>query len=120
MDDEEDILKLYKITLEKLGCVPGLAHNGSDAVSQYQDSITNGDPIDIVILDLNMPGKMNGIDVAKKIFSLNSAAKIIIASGYPEGVELDADTNWKFSAVIEKTFNRVEIKTILEQALSTD
>ncbi len=118
MDDDDDIRELFKLNLEKLGFKTILAKNGQEALSYYQAHLNSDDPVVVSILDLSIPGSMNGKEVARNIRNLNPKAKIIVSSGHSASPEM---THWQahgFDAAIEKTFNRAEIKAVLTNLLS--
>lgn len=118
MDDIEDVRELFTIHLERLGCEVITVTDGEEAINVYKDALNNGNPIDIAILDLTIPGGLNGNEIAKQIRTLNSATKIILASGFfDDSIEnlYEADN---FDGVIEKDFNAGVLKQALEQILS--
>lgn len=60
------------------------ASDGEEGYAKYKDSFEKAEePYDIVITDINMP-KMNGIDMCKKIKSLNDNQAIIIVTAFTE------------------------------------
>ncbi len=62
VDDEEDMARLFKRTLEPaLGCVVRTALSGQKALA-----ILEKDPVDLVLLDVKMPG-MDGLEVLERI-----------------------------------------------------
>ena len=119
MDDDENIRELFKIKLGKLGYQTILAENGQQAIELYQKSLDTPYPIDILILDLSIPGGMGGKEVAEKIRKLNPTAKIIVASGHSEGDEMKNFKNHGFDAAIEKIFNTKEVQQIIEDLLNS-
>ena len=78
VDDEETLRDLGTRILEEFGYKTIVAPNGESALEIYQ---ANRDRIDLVILDLIMPG-MGGRQCLKKILEINPEANVIIASGY--------------------------------------
>jgi len=78
VDDEETFRDLGTRILEEFGYKTIVAPNGESALEIYQ---ANRDRIDLVILDLIMPG-MGGRQCLKKILEINPEANVIIASGY--------------------------------------
>ncbi len=78
VDDEPDIIDIGQNTLEQFGYTVLTARNGEEAVETYS---RQGDRIDLVILDLGMPG-MGGERCLREILRMNPAVKVLIASGY--------------------------------------
>lgn len=74
-DDEPMVVHLLKTALRRLGHTVLTAKGGKAAVSKF----ANHRP-EVTILDLNMPD-MNGIDILRKIRSVDRLAPIIVWSG---------------------------------------
>jgi CheY-like chemotaxis protein len=85
VDDEEIILDLVSSMLTEFGYKVLTAPNGDSALDLYRH---HQEIIDLVILDLNMPG-MDGIDCLEELRNLNVLSKIIVASGYSSGKQVD-------------------------------
>ncbi len=78
VDDEPDILDIGQNTLEQFGYTVLTVRSGEEAVETYA---RQGDRIDLVILDLGMPG-MGGEKCLRELLRMNPAVKVLIASGY--------------------------------------
>lgn len=78
VDDEETILLLGKQILLGPGYTIYTASDAEQAIDIYRQK---NDEIDLIILDLIMPG-IGGLDCMKEILKINPQAKIIIVSGY--------------------------------------
>ena len=78
VDDEPDIIDIGQNTLEQFGYTVLTARSGEEAVEIYT---RQGDRIDLVILDLGMPG-MGGEKCLRELLHMNPAVKVLIASGY--------------------------------------
>ena len=78
VDDEPDIIDIGQNTLEQFGYTVLTARSGEEAVEIYT---RQGDRIDLVILDLGMPG-MGGERCLRELLRMNPAVKVLIASGY--------------------------------------
>jgi two-component system, cell cycle sensor histidine kinase and response regulator CckA len=78
VDDEPDIRELTRESLEMLGYGVQCVANGEDALQAYQ---AHGSSIDLVLLDLNMPG-MGGYKCLKELLRIDPEVKVVIASGY--------------------------------------
>ena len=60
MDDDEMIRILVKAQLAALGHKAILTVNGEEAIQVYQEMEEQGTPVDLVIMDLTIPGGMGG------------------------------------------------------------
>ncbi len=78
VDDEESIRDLGREILTLRGYRVILAGTGEEALEKYQD---RGAGIDLVVLDISMPG-MGGRKCLRKLVKMNPEVKVIIASGY--------------------------------------
>ena len=78
VDDEEMVLDVNVKVLEKLGYSVLEAKNGKEAISAYRK---NKDEIDMVILDMVMPG-MGGGEVYDIIKEINKNVKVLLSSGH--------------------------------------
>jgi len=117
VDDDDSLSELYKINLEKLGCNVIAVNNSDDAISLYTQAINSNTPIDIVILDLNIPGSLSGKEIASEIRKIDPVAKLIVSSGNSASPEMTQYQEHGFNAAIEKNFNRANIKQVVEKVL---
>ncbi len=78
VDDEDAVRALSKDLLGAHGYQVYLAPNGEEALRVYQQK---GEEIDLVILDLGMPG-MGGFKCLERLLALDPKARVIVASGY--------------------------------------
>ncbi|WP_045222786.1 PAS domain S-box protein [Desulfonatronum thioautotrophicum] len=78
VDDDPQIRELTQEALEMLGYTIMLATTGEEALAIYQEQ---GQTIDLVLLDLNMPG-MGGNRCLQELLRLDPQVKVVIASGY--------------------------------------
>lgn len=78
VDDDELIVDVGEKLLKLMGYQVLTAENGEEAIEIYKK---NKETIEIVILDMSMPGKDGGetYDMLKKI---NPAVKVLLSSGY--------------------------------------
>ncbi|MCH8841463.1 MAG: PAS domain S-box protein [SAR324 cluster bacterium] len=113
VDDEEDIAIGMRRTLEKLGYNVLSANSGDDALEIYEKYM---DKVDLVILDVIMPG-MGGGDVFDKLKALNSDVKVLLSSGYsldgPAQLIMDRGCN----AFIQKPFVSATLSEKLHEVM---
>ncbi len=101
MDDEKVILDVNRMVLEKLGYKVLTAQSGQEAIEIYRDQ---KDGIDLVILDMIMPG-MEGGKVFEILQGLQPAVKVILSSGYSINHEVTAMIERGCRAFIQKPFD---------------
>lgn len=113
VDDEEMIRRLMTQTLQKAGYKVITADNGEQALEIYKDQ---GSEIDLVILDIIMPG-IGGYETLKELKRIDPDIRVIISSGYspksPEGDTSDSAA----SGFIKKPFNNAAILDTLRKVL---
>jgi len=76
VDDEEDFVEMLALRLQEVGQKVSTAHSGRECLGR----LTQED-IDIVILDILMPG-MNGIDTLKEIKKRFPIVEVIMLTGH--------------------------------------
>lgn len=108
VDDEQTIRDLGKEILTEYGYRVMAAHDGESALEHYKRSPTQ---IDLVILDLIMPG-MGGRRCLEELFRVNSRIKVVIASGYSvDGYTKEMIDKWT-KGFIHKPY---EVKQMLRE-----
>jgi two-component system cell cycle sensor histidine kinase/response regulator CckA len=78
VDDEEVVINVNRMVLERLGYKVLMARSGQEAIEIYQN---HKDGIDLVILDMIMPG-MGGENAFDLLKSINPELKVLLSSGY--------------------------------------
>ena len=101
VDDEEMILNVGKPMLEKLGYRVVVAKGGAQAVDAIK---MKGDDIDLVILDLIMPG-MDGGKTFELIRELQPAMPVILSSGFALNDQANDLMQRGCNGFIQKPFN---------------
>ncbi|BBO69486.1 hypothetical protein DSCA_34160 [Desulfosarcina alkanivorans] len=113
VDDEELILGVGKALLEELGYDVMVARNGERAVEAVR---RNGGDVQLVILDLIMPG-MDGGRTFDCIRELQPAMPVILSSGYSPGGQTKAIMERGCNGFIQKPFNIYELSEQLRRVL---
>ncbi len=76
VDDRRDIRFLSRRFLTEAGANVAEAEDGEIAITKVSQSIANGTPFDIIILDMQMP-KLDGYETAKQLRRLGFSGPII-------------------------------------------
>jgi len=77
VDDDKDVCELLKEALESAGYAVTATNKPEQAVPILKER-----PFQLVVLDLNMPGK-NGLEVLQDIRKFNKSIGVVICTGYP-------------------------------------
>ncbi len=87
IDDEQPILELFSMALEKRGHQYDTAENGRIGFRK-----ATSEEYDLIICDLHMP-EWNGIESIKGISMVKPSSKFLVVSGYAENVVADEVRN---------------------------
>ena len=116
VDDEPDIRFLLRLTLEREGYVVNEATTGEEAI----DMIDDGDDVDLVLLDLNLPD-MNGFGVLRWLRHAGRidppAVFMITADADPDLPERAVEAGCK--GFILKGISPGELTRIVEEGLAS-
>ena len=118
MDDELLIRTLLTAMLEELGYKVSSSQNGEEAIEIYKESMKNGEKIDLVMLDLTIPGGMGGEEAARRLLELDKDVKMVVASGYAESPVVANYKEFGFAAALPKPFGVENLAETLELLLS--
>ncbi len=109
VDDEKNILIVYREEFEDEGYQVVAASNGEDGLAKFKD-----EKPDLVILDILMPG-MNGIQVLRKMKMLDSTIPVILSSAYQQ-FKHDLGT-WASDAYVVKSGDISDLKNAVKKLL---
>ncbi|MGB3221831.1 MAG: response regulator [Desulforhopalus sp.] len=116
VDDEEVLLEIACEILNNFGYRTLRARSGKEALAKMKKAAT---PIDLVLLDLNMPG-MGGYKCLLKIREIHSAPKVIIASGYAANGNTQHMKNSGASAFMQKPYQLQELIATVRECLDSE
>ncbi|MCD6415605.1 MAG: response regulator [Planctomycetes bacterium] len=110
VEDEKNIRTLYQQELEEEGHEVLCAQDGRTAIE-----IAREHQPDVVIMDINLPENMDGIEAMSKILSDNAAIPVIINTGYSE--YQDNFMSWAAETYVLKSADLGPLKDAVRQAL---
>ena len=113
VDDEKSLLDIGKRLLEDNGYQVLLAGSGEEAVEIFRHQ---GDEIDLVLLDVSMPG-MGGRRCLKELLALQPRLKVIITSGYAVDDSLQEILAEGAFAYVAKPYTMVDLLNTIHKAL---
>ncbi len=107
MDDEPDVRKVARMTLEKSGYEVMEAEDGEKAIAEIQRG-ENPVMMDVIICDIRMP-KINGVE-AIQYFQTNYPRKpLIVMTGHPD---LEMATNFLKQGIVDYLVKPVDAEKL--------
>ncbi|MFH2066866.1 MAG: ATP-binding protein [Pseudomonadota bacterium] len=113
MDDEETIRELLHEMLNHMGYRADLAKDGVEAIDLYVKAEKAGNPYDVVIMDLTIPGGMGGKEAIEALRKLAPNVKAIVSSGYSNDPVMAEYQKYGFNGVLKKPYQMGELKNLL-------
>ena len=113
VDDEQLLLDLGREILEQFGYSTLCSQSGEEALAVLRE---RQNEIDLVILDLNMPG-MGGYKTLTQMKTLKLPHKVIVASGYAESDDIIKDFGVNTRAFLGKPFNVKQLISTVRKVL---
>jgi len=117
MDDQELILESSSELLTILGYDAEVAKNGEDAFELFKNAYYEGEPFDLVILDLTVPGGMGGVKTLAAMKEITLDFKAIVSSGYSNDPIMSDYKNYGFDGVLIKPFKLEVLQETLDKFL---
>ena len=115
VDDEEMIVDVGASILKKIGYQVLVARSGKEAIDIYQNNDTL---IDIVLLDMIMPG-MGGKETFEKLKEINPSVKVLLSSGYSINAQATELLKCGCLGFLQKPFSMAALSRKLKELTST-
>ena len=112
VDDDPHIRSLGGELLEKLGYGVETAGEGREVLEKVQQ----GPFPDLVILDFHLPG-MSGLEVCRRLKTLDPGAKVLVASGFFSKQEMAELREAGAAGFLYKPFRVAGLKSRIEEIL---
>ena len=114
VDDEQLVLDVEALMMEKMGFH---ALKASSPEKAYQIYEVEKDNIDLVILDMLMPGD-NGAEAYRKLKSIKPGIKVLISSGFWCDTQVKIILRDRKNSFIQKPFKFEELNEKVDSILS--
>jgi PAS domain S-box-containing protein len=119
MDDEKYIRDTVAEMLSNLGYKVTTAIDGFEAIQLYLQAKMEGQPYDLVILDLIVPGSMGGEETIQKLKKLDPQIKAIVSSAYASDPIMANFKDYSFNDVIPKPYKMKELSEVVYKVIKT-
>jgi PAS domain S-box-containing protein len=114
MDDEEPIRQLITIMLRMLNCDVVSTEDGEAALAAHAEALAAGQPFDIVVMDLTIPGGMGGKETIRRLREKDTTIRAIVSSGYSNDPVMANYADYGFDAVLPKPYALRELRRVVE------
>lgn len=113
VEDDPGVRAFACASLHRLGYDVVTANNGPQALE-----VLETDPqFDLLFSDIEMPGGLNGIDLAAKVRDMHPNLPVLFMSGYPDKI-MDQTGLWQGELdLLVKPFERLELANRVRKAL---
>lgn len=113
MDDEESVLEILGKMLNNLNCSFEKAFNGEKALQLAQSRLTEGNPFDLAILDLFIPGGQGAKEIVTPLKAIQPGLKVILSTGFHLDPIMLKYQEYGFDGAIRKPFDINDLKKLL-------
>ncbi len=117
MDDEETVCRVGMEILKRLGYSVESSRDGAEMLARYEAARQVGEPFDLVIMDLTIPGGMGGKEAIAQLMELDPTAKAIVSSGYFNDPVMADHAKFGFLGVIAKPYKVEELAEIVRKLI---
>jgi len=114
IDDEDVVRSTLAMVLQSLGYDVILAQDGMEGLGLYE---TNAQNIQLVLLDMVMPG-LSGKETFRRLRALDPSVRVIISSGFSSDLSITGLMEEGLRGFLHKPFGRSELMKALEAALA--
>jgi DNA-binding NarL/FixJ family response regulator len=92
--------------------------DGEEALEAYRHSRREGRPLDMVIMDLTIPGGMGGKEAVRRLLALDPDARVIVSSGYSNDPIIANFREYGFRAAVLKPYRVAEMGAAVQKVLA--
>jgi len=103
--------------IRALGYEVGTAHDGSEALEEYQRALDSGKRYDLVIMDLTNPRGLGGKEAIALLLKLDPQARALVSSGYSNDPVMSDFRHYGFVGVLPKPYQLEELSYAIKQGL---
>jgi two-component system cell cycle sensor histidine kinase/response regulator CckA len=117
MDDEQMILDIVSRMLTHLGYEVHSSMDGAQAIAAFTKAKNQGEPFDVVMMDLVIPNGIGGQEAAPTLRQIDPHAKIIASSGHLDHPVMKDYRKFGFTAVLEKPYKLERLQQVIESVI---
>jgi len=113
VDDEASFRFAASLFLRQEGYEVSQAENGIEAFIKITERQKQGNPFDLIVLDIQMPG-MTGIEVFDAIYENGVTTPVVFVSGYADDRAISTLNEKANSSLLSKPFESSQMIEMVE------
>ncbi len=117
LDDEEMILELVSDIFQLIGFDVASVTTGEAAIQEFKKAKEQGQPFNLVLFDMTLPGDMDGATVLKEIKKIDPNVKAIVSSGHSHEELKTKAGDGGFDAAVPKPYSINMLKETVNELL---
>ncbi len=117
VEDQKGVSKATCGMLSHLGYDSLIAETGEEALQLYRCLLDRPDQFDLVLLDMTLPGGLDGEEVFAELQRMDSTVNVIATSGYFEDGPSHVLFDMGFNGVLAKPYSMDSLAITVDQAL---
>ncbi len=115
LDDNREILAAMEEALRLMGYEVVTTVDGNEAINRYRQAWEIGEPFQAVVMDLTIPSGIGGVEVLRRLRTVNPAIKAVVSSGYANDPIVADYARYGFASAVVKPFYFEELHVILQR-----
>ncbi len=113
MDDDPTVRNVLEDMLWSLGFTVYSFENSKGIIEKYREMKGKGEKIELVFLDLTLPGDIGGVETLRYLSLIDSNIKALAVSGYSEDDVIERYEDYGFIGFLSKPFSLEELENVL-------
>ena len=118
MDDQQSVLRTATRMLKMMGHTVVCVEDGNKAVAACREALGAGEPFDVVILDLTVPGGMGGVETLNALHQFWPDVRAIASSGYSKDAVMANHSSYGFRGALQKPYTISELARCVTTVLT--
>jgi PAS domain S-box-containing protein len=117
MDDDDAVRTVVSQILRGYGYKVSCLASSGETIDAFKEALQQGEPFDVVIMDLTIPGGMGGKETVKLLQEIDPGVRAIVTSGYSNDPIMSDFREYGFSGVIAKPFVIDDFIDVIEKVI---
>ncbi|MBF0207021.1 MAG: PAS domain S-box protein [Oligoflexia bacterium] len=115
MDDDKNLQKLHSKYFKNFGATVICAADGDEAIKLFKEASIAGQPFNLVMLDLTIPGGKGGRETILEIRKLDTTCIAIAASGHATDPVIVKTQEYGFNDALIKPYQMKDVIEVLKR-----